>query len=65
MIKIADFGLAQRLNSKNYFTIEGSGVLPIRTMATECFITGRFTTASDVWYITHYCTALYCYNNAL
>ena len=49
-IKIADFGLARKLNAKNYFEIEGNGVLPIRTMAPECFLTGHFTPASDVWY---------------
>lgn len=46
-IKIADFGLARKINKS--FKIEGGSVLPVRSMAPECFITGEFTTASDVW----------------
>lgn len=46
-IKIADFGLAQKINKS--FKIEEGSVLPVRSMAPECFITGEFTTASDIW----------------
>ena len=46
---MADFGLAQRLNQNNYYLDEEGGVLPIRTMAPEIFLTGQFTISSDVW----------------
>ena len=46
-IKIADFGLARKINKS--FKIEEGSVLPVRSMAPECFITGEFTTASDIW----------------
>ncbi|CAI8011353.1 Inactive tyrosine-protein kinase transmembrane receptor ROR1 [Geodia barretti] len=48
-IKMADFGLAQRLNQNNYYLDGEGGVLPIRTMAPEIFLTGQFTISSDVW----------------
>lgn len=49
-IKIADFGLARKMNSQHFVSIEGGCVLPIRTMAPECFTSGQFTVATDVWY---------------
>ena len=53
-IKISDFGLAKRLNEDNYCAVEEGGVLPIRTMAPEIFLTGHFTTSSDIWYVCYY-----------
>ena len=59
-IKISDFGLAHELNSENYCSVEEGCVLPIRTMAPEVFLTGQFTTTSDVWYVCTCIYATYC-----
>ncbi|KYO24108.1 discoidin domain-containing receptor 2 isoform B [Alligator mississippiensis] len=48
-IKIADFGMSRNLYSGDYYRIQGRAVLPIRWMAWECILMGKFTTASDVW----------------
>ena len=48
-IKIADFGLARGINNKDYYRLTGSAVLPVRWMAPESLLLGKFTTASDVW----------------
>lgn len=48
-VKIADFGMSRNLYSKHYYRIEGRVILPIRWMAPECILQGRFTTSSDVW----------------
>lgn len=48
-VKIADFGMSRHLYSKHYYRVEGRVILPIRWMAPECILQGRFTTASDVW----------------
>ena len=47
-VKIADFGMSQRLYSSVYYRIKGRAVLPIRWMANECFY-GRFSEKTDVW----------------
>ena len=47
-IKIADFGMSQRLYSSFYYRVKGRAVLPIRWMANECFY-GRFSEKTDVW----------------
>ncbi|KAL4660118.1 discoidin domain-containing receptor 2-like [Arapaima gigas] len=48
-IKIADFGMSRNLYSADYYRIQGRAVLPIRWMAWESILLGKFTTASDVW----------------
>ncbi|KAG2456044.1 discoidin domain-containing receptor 2 isoform X1 [Polypterus senegalus] len=48
-IKIADFGMSRNLYSCDYYRIQGRAVLPIRWMAWESILLGKFTTASDVW----------------
>ncbi|RXM93481.1 Discoidin domain-containing receptor 2 [Acipenser ruthenus] len=48
-IKIADFGMSRNLYSGDYYRIRGRAVLPIRWMAWESILLGKFTTASDVW----------------
>ncbi|XP_041081721.1 epithelial discoidin domain-containing receptor 1-like isoform X2 [Polyodon spathula] len=48
-IKIADFGMSRSLYTSDYYRIQGRAVLPIRWMAWECILMGKFTTASDVW----------------
>ncbi|XP_069055028.1 epithelial discoidin domain-containing receptor 1-like [Lepisosteus oculatus] len=48
-IKIADFGMSRNLYAGDYYRIQGRAVLPIHWMAWECILTGKFTTASDVW----------------
>ncbi|XP_059495743.1 discoidin domain-containing receptor 2-like isoform X3 [Stegostoma tigrinum] len=48
-IKIADFGMSRNLYSGDYYRIQGRAVLPIRWMAWESILLGKFTTGSDVW----------------
>ncbi|TRY96706.1 hypothetical protein DNTS_005949 [Danionella cerebrum] len=48
-IKISDFGMSRNLYSCDYYRIQGRAVLPIRWMAWESILLGKFTTASDVW----------------
>ncbi|CAN0351273.1 unnamed protein product [Lampetra fluviatilis] len=48
-IKIADFGMSRHLYSSDYYRIQGRAVLPIRWMAWESVLLGKFTTGSDVW----------------
>uniref|UniRef100_S4RVQ9 receptor protein-tyrosine kinase n=1 Tax=Petromyzon marinus TaxID=7757 RepID=S4RVQ9_PETMA len=48
-IKIADFGMSRNLYSGDYYRIQGRAVLPIRWMAWESILLGKFTPASDVW----------------
>ena len=49
-IKISDFGMSRPLYSNDYYIIEGGRtLLPIRWMAWESILHGRFTVKSDVW----------------
>lgn len=48
-IKISDFGMSRNLYSSDYYRIQGRAVLPIRWMAWESILLGKFTTSSDVW----------------
>ena len=48
-IKIADFGLARAVHTKDYYKVGGAAVLPVRWMAPECLLFGVFSSASDVW----------------
>ncbi|KAE9421224.1 hypothetical protein Angca_004859 [Angiostrongylus cantonensis] len=48
-VKIADFGMARSLYSNDYYLVEGMFVLPIRWMAWESLLLGKFSSHSDVW----------------
>ncbi|CAL4141734.1 unnamed protein product, partial [Meganyctiphanes norvegica] len=49
-IKISDFGMSRSLYSSEYYKVGDSHVLlPIRWMAWESILQGRFSTKSDVW----------------
>ena len=48
-IKISDFGMSRPVYANDYYRIEGHALLPIRWMAWESIIHGRFTPKSDVW----------------
>jgi len=47
-VKIADFGMSQKLYSGHYCRVSKLNVLPVRWMACECFY-GRFSIQTDVW----------------
>ncbi|XP_068211248.1 discoidin domain-containing receptor 2-like isoform X2 [Palaemon carinicauda] len=49
IIKISDFGMSRNLYAGDYYRIEGKALLPIRWMAWESILLGKFTTKSDVW----------------
>ncbi|XP_076066528.1 discoidin domain-containing receptor 2-like isoform X2 [Oratosquilla oratoria] len=49
IIKISDFGMSRSLYTSDYYRIEGKALLPIRWMAWESILLGKFTTKSDVW----------------
>ncbi|XP_069170218.1 discoidin domain-containing receptor 2 isoform X2 [Procambarus clarkii] len=49
VIKISDFGMSRNLYAGDYYRIEGKALLPIRWMAWESVLLGKFTTKSDVW----------------
>ena len=44
-----DFGLARDLYSSDYYLVEGERKLPVRWMAPEALLQGKFTIESDVW----------------
>ncbi|CAL4214767.1 unnamed protein product [Meganyctiphanes norvegica] len=49
-IKISDFGMSRSLYSSEYYKVGDSHtLLPIRWMAWESILHGRFSTKSDVW----------------
>ena len=50
-VKLADFGLARRMEDKDYYLMGGKRVLPVRWMAPESLVYGLSTSASDVWYV--------------
>ena len=49
-IYFADFGLARDLYSSDYYQVEGQRKLPVRWMAPEALLQGKFTIESDIWY---------------
>ncbi|GMT34505.1 hypothetical protein PFISCL1PPCAC_25802 [Pristionchus fissidentatus] len=49
VVKMGDFGMARSLYADEYYTIEGECRLPVRWMAPESLLMGKFSTASDVW----------------
>ncbi|XP_042209339.1 epithelial discoidin domain-containing receptor 1-like [Homarus americanus] len=49
-IKISDFAMSRPLYSSDYYRLsEGRALLPIRWMAWESILQGRFSTKSDAW----------------
>ena len=49
VVKIGDFGMSQTLYHSDYYKQKGEQALPVRWMAPEAFIYGRFSTEGDVW----------------
>eukprot|EP00731_Ephydatia_muelleri_P032297 Em0023g804a len=49
VVKIGEFGLAKDLYSSDYYQVEGQRKLPVRWMAPEALLQGKFTMESDVW----------------
>nr|XP_018915539.1 PREDICTED: discoidin domain-containing receptor 2-like [Bemisia tabaci] len=48
-VKVSNFGMARNLYSADYCDLDGKTALPIRWMAWESILLGKFTTKSDVW----------------
>jgi len=49
VIKINDLGMCQNCYAEDYYRVEGRATLPIRWMAWESVILGKFSGKSDVW----------------
>ena len=47
--KLSDFGLARGVHEKDYYKMAARTALPVRWMAPESLLYGKFTIASDVW----------------
>jgi discoidin domain receptor family protein 2 len=48
-IKIGDFGMSRSMYKNDYYRTESGCMLPIRWMAWESVLLGKFTTKTDVW----------------
>ncbi|KAG1704011.1 BDNF/NT-3 growth factors receptor [Nymphon striatum] len=48
-VKISDFGLSRDIYTCDYYKIGGSRMLPVRWMAPESVVYGKFTLQSDAW----------------
>lgn len=49
IVKIADFGLSQKIHSNNYYKGNDEDAMPIRWMPIESIMFNKFTIESDVW----------------
>lgn len=49
VVKIADFGLSQKIYLSNYYKGSENDAIPIRWMPLEALLYSRFTIESDVW----------------
>jgi serine/threonine protein kinase len=49
VVKIGDFGMSQNLYHSDYYRVHGEVPLPVRWMAPESIIYGKFTSETDVW----------------
>ncbi|GAB6024093.1 hypothetical protein CHUAL_008807 [Chamberlinius hualienensis] len=49
IIKISDFGMTRDIYTSDYYKIGGSRMLPVRWMAPESVMYGKFTLETDVW----------------
>ena len=47
--KLSDFGLARGVHEKDYYKVTGRSLLPVKWLAPESLLYGKFTSASDVW----------------
>jgi len=47
--KLSDFGLARGVHEKDYYKVVTHAVLPVRWLAPESLLYGKFTSLSDVW----------------
>ncbi|KAI5729693.1 hypothetical protein M8J76_005453 [Diaphorina citri] len=48
-IKISNFGVVRNLYAADYYDLGGKSALPIRWMAWESIVKGKFTSKSDAW----------------
>ncbi len=48
-VKVADFGRSRSINYSQYYRQDDKGVMPIRWMAPEALMDGRFSHKGDVW----------------
>ncbi|XP_069938737.1 uncharacterized protein [Cherax quadricarinatus] len=48
-VKISDFGMSRDVYTCDYYKVGGSRMLPVRWMAHESIMYGKFTLESDVW----------------
>ncbi|XP_014208586.1 discoidin domain-containing receptor 2-like [Copidosoma floridanum] len=48
-VKISDFGTDNELYACDYYKVDGGMTLPVRWMAWESLVLGKYTTKSDVW----------------
>uniref|UniRef100_A0A0K2T0M4 Discoidin domaincontaining receptor 2like [Bombus impatiens] n=1 Tax=Lepeophtheirus salmonis TaxID=72036 RepID=A0A0K2T0M4_LEPSM len=49
VLKISDFGMSRSMYKNDYYKSQAGCLLPIRWMAWESVLMGKFTTKSDVW----------------
>lgn len=49
VVKIADFGLSQKIYHSNYYQGGDHDAIPIRWMPLESVLYNKFTIESDVW----------------
>jgi len=49
VVKIADFGLSQKMFLQDYYRGDESDAIPIRWMPLESILHNKYTTESDVW----------------
>ncbi|CAL4117729.1 unnamed protein product, partial [Meganyctiphanes norvegica] len=49
IVKISDFGLAREVYKNDQYLKKGKGPVPIKWIALEGILHGRFTSKSDVW----------------
>jgi len=49
VVKIADFGLSQRIYSSDYYKGSDRDVIPVRWMPLESIMYSKFSIESDVW----------------
>uniref|UniRef100_H2ZVS6 Receptor tyrosine kinase like orphan receptor 2 n=1 Tax=Latimeria chalumnae TaxID=7897 RepID=H2ZVS6_LATCH len=48
-MKISDLGIFREVYSADYYKLMGTSLLPIRWMAPEAIMYGKFSTDSDIW----------------
>ena len=49
VVKIADFGLSQKMFLQDYYRGDDSDAIPIRWMPLESILHNKYTVESDVW----------------